>query len=229
MKKIIFPLDVSSKKEAIDFVNLLKSEVEIFKVGLELYCKYGNEILKEISKFNIKIFLDLKLHDIPNTVYGAVKNLLEYNPYFITIHLEEAEKFKKLVFEKTNFRGFLGITWLTSLDEKALHFLTDNKKISIIDFVLKKAEIYLNAGCCGIVCSPHEAKYVKEKFGDKLKIICPGIRLPDSHADDQERITTPELAIKNGADFLVIGRPIRNADDPLEVARRINLTINNEK
>jgi len=226
MKRIIFPLDVSSKDEALKFVKLLKDEVEIFKIGLELFCKYGPDILKEISKFDVKIFLDLKLHDIPNTVFGAVKNLIEFKPFFITIHLEEYEKFRKIVFEKTGFEGFLGITWLTSLDEESLHFLTGNEKISIIDFVLKKAEIYYRAGCCGIVCSAHEAKYVKKRFGNNLKIICPGIRLDSEKKDDQERIMTPERAIENGADFLVIGRPIRNADNPIEVAKKINEVIN---
>ena len=226
MKRIIFPLDVSQKNDAIDFVKLLKDEVEIFKIGLELFCKYGPEILDDISKLNVKIFLDLKLHDIPNTVYGAVKNLLNFNPFFITVHLEEYEKFRKFVFDKTNFKGFLGVTWLTSLDENSLHFLTENKNMSIIDFVLKKAEIYYKSGCCGIVCSAHEAKKVKEKFGNKLKIVCPGIRLSESSSDDQERIMTPEKAIKNGADFLVIGRPIREANNPLEICRRINAEIN---
>ncbi len=226
MKRIIFPLDVSQKNDAIDFVKLLKDEVEIFKIGLELFCKYGPEILNDISKLNVKIFLDLKLHDIPNTVYGAVKNLLNFNPFFITIHLEEYEKFRKFVFDKTNFKGFLGVTWLTSLDENSLHFLTENKNMSVIDFVLKKAEIYYKSGCCGIVCSAHEAKKVKEKFGNKLKIVCPGIRLSESSSDDQERIMTPEKAIKNGADFLVIGRPIREANDPLEICRKINAEIN---
>ncbi len=226
MKRIIFPLDVSDKNEALNFVKLLKDEVEIFKVGLELFCKYGPEILEKLYNLNVKIFLDLKLHDIPNTVYGAVKNLLNFNPFFITVHLEEYEKFRKFVFDKTNFKGFLGVTWLTSLDENSFHFLTENKNMSIIDFVLKKAEIYYKSGCCGIVCSAHEAKKVKEKFGNKLKIVCPGIRLSESSSDDQERIMTPEKAIKNGADFLVIGRPIRNANDPLEICRRINVEIN---
>ncbi len=226
MKRIIFPLDVSNKGEAIDFVKLLKDEVEIFKIGLELFCKYGPEILKDISKFNVKIFLDLKLHDIPNTVYGAVKNLMNFNPFFITVHLEEYKKFKKFVYDRTNFKGFLGVTWLTSLDEEALQFLTENRDLSVTDFVLKKAEIYYKAGCCGIVCSAHEAKKVREKFGDRLKIICPGIRLSDSSSDDQARVMTPKEAVKNGADFLVIGRPIREANNPLKVCREINLRLN---
>ena len=227
MKKIIFPLDVSSKKEAIEFVNLLKEEVEIFKIGLELFCKYGPEIVKEISNLNVKIFLDLKLHDIPNTIYKAVRNLLQYKPLFITVHLEEYEKFKKFVYDKTLFNGFLGVTLLTSLSEENLHFLTDNPNLSVSDFVLKKAEIYYKANCCGIVCSGYEAKKVKEMFGDKLKIICPGIRLTDSSKDDQERIMTPEKAVQNGADYLVIGRPIREAKDPLQVCREINIKLKN--
>ncbi len=227
MKRIIFPLDVSEKDEAFYYINILKEEVEIFKIGLELFCKYGPEILKDMSKFQVKIFLDLKLHDIPNTMLRAIKNLLKYNPYFLTIHLEEAEKFKKIVYDATSFNGFLGVTYLTSLDEKSLHFLTGNENLTIIDYVLKKAEIYFKANCFGIVCSPLEAKFVKEKFGNKLRIICPGIRFSENKVDDQERIMTPERAINNGADFLVIGRPIRNAKNPLEVCKNINLKINN--
>ncbi len=226
MKRIIFPLDVSSKKEAIEFVKLLKSEVEIFKIGLELFCAYGPEILKEISKFNVKIFLDLKLHDIPNTIFGAVKNLLKFNPYFITVHLEEHEKFKRFVYERTNYKGFLGVTWLTSLNESSLQYLTENYKLTVEKFVLKKAEIYLKARCCGVVCSPFEAEAIRKRFQNNLKIICPGIRLTSSKEDDQERIATPEIAIKNGADYLVIGRPIREANDPLRLCKEINQRIN---
>ncbi len=229
MSRIIFPLDVSDLKEAEYFINLLQTEVGIFKIGMELFYKSGSQWVENIvKKFKIKIFLDLKLHDIPNTVYSAVKNLLFLKPEFITVHLDEYKKFYKYVVEPTQYKGFLVVSFLTSLSEEDLKVLTENKNITIRNFILKKAEFAYYSKCAGIVCSAFEAKYVKEKFGNKLKIITPGIRLKDNKLknDDQERIVTPIEAIKNGADFLVIGRPIRTAKNPLEVCKKINKDIN---
>jgi orotidine-5'-phosphate decarboxylase len=226
MKRIIFPLDVSNEEEAEYFIDTLKEEVEIFKIGLELFYKTGiNWVKKIVSEKNIKLFLDVKLHDIPNTVYGAVKNLLHVNPYFITVHLEEYKNFKKYVYDKTLYNGFLSVTFLTSLDENDLHNLYVKENITVKDYVLKKAEIALNAGCKGVVCSAGEASAVKEKFGNSLTIVTPGIRLETNAKDDQKRTFTPYNAILNGSDFLVIGRPIRNAKDPLKTCREINEQI----
>jgi orotidine-5'-phosphate decarboxylase len=229
MKRIIFPLDVSDTKEAEHFIKLLNSEVEIFKIGLELFYKTGINWVENIKKkYDIKIFLDLKLHDIPNTVYRAVKNLLYLKPIFITVHLDEYKKFYQYVVEPSGFNDFLVVSFLTSLSEEDLKNLTNNRNITIKDFILKKAEFAYKSKCAGIVCSAQEAKYVKEKFGDSLKIITPGIRLKDGKLskDDQERVVTPVDAIKNGSDYLVIGRPIRTAENPLEICKKINQDIN---
>ncbi len=228
MKRIIFPLDFSDIEEAEYFIEILKPEVDIFKIGLELFYKAGIKWVEKILKtHDIKIFLDLKLHDIPNTVYRAVKNLLYLNPTFITVHLDEYEKFYKFVVEPTGFKGFLAVSFLTSLNEKNLRDLTENRNITIIDFVLKKADYAFKSHCAGIVCSAYEAKFIKEKFGNSLKIITPGIRFKESSIsnDDQERIVTPTEAIENGADYLVIGRPIRTAPNPLSLCKQINKLI----
>ena len=228
MSRIIFPLDVSDISEAEHFIDILKEHVAMFKVGLELFFKAGFQWVFNISRSkNIKIFLDVKLHDIPNTVLGAVMNLLPMEPYFITVHLDEAEQFRNIVYNKSEYSGFLCVSFLTSLNEEDLHNLFVEKNIKISDYVLKKAELALEAGCKGIVCSASEAKAVKEKFGNSLVVVTPGIRLKDSGIinDDQKRIVTPFDAILNGSDYLVIGRPIRTADNPAEVCQKINAEV----
>ncbi len=228
MKKIIFPLDTNNINEAEALIISLKSDIDIFKVGLELFCFAGPQWVREIvKKHHIKIFLDLKLHDIPNTVLGAVRSILDIEPIFITVHLDEATQFYNTVYKNTLYEGFLCVTFLTSLDESDLHNLYVSKDISIKDYVIKKAELALKAGCKGIVCAAKESKFVKEKFGDSLSIITPGIRLIESGVpnDDQKRIVTPYDAIINGSDYLVIGRPIRNSLNPQATCKEINQDI----
>lgn len=227
--RIIFPLDFSDETTAEEYIRILKNHVGIFKIGLELFYKAGIGWVKKIvSEENIKIFLDLKLHDIPNTVLGAVRNVLEVNPYFITVHLEEYTQFREKVFNTTKYNGFLNVTFLTSLDEKDLHNLFVREDISVTDYVLKKAEIAYKAGCRGVVCAASEASAVKEKFNKSLLVITPGIRLSSDNIanDDQKRVVTPYNAILNGSDYLVIGRPIRNADNPVNVCEEINIQVN---
>lgn len=228
MKRIIFPLDVSDLKKAEYFIDTLKNDIDIFKIGLELFYKAGPDWVKNIVKQKkIKVFLDVKLHDIPNTVLGAVKNLLDIEPIFITVHLDESTQFFEKVYKQCKYEGFLCVSFLTSLNEKDLHNLYVKESITVKDYVLKKAEIAAGAGCRGIVCAATEAKYVKEKFGDELVIVTPGIRLKENNIknDDQKRVVTPYNAILNGSDYLVIGRPIRNAENPSEVCKKINQDI----
>ncbi len=230
MSRIIFPLDVSDISEAEYFIKNLKEHVAMFKIGLELFYKTGCSWVKNIvEKENIRIFLDVKLHDIPNTVLGAVKNLLDLEPFFITVHLDEAKQFKKIVYNNTKFKGFLSVSFLTSLSDSDLHNLYVNENITVTDYVLKKAEIALEAGCRGIVCAATEVKKVKDNFGDSLVVVTPGIRLKNVSVagDDQKRIVTPYDAVINGSDYLVIGRPIRTADNPIEVCNRINAEVDN--
>jgi len=228
MSRIIFPLDVSDISEAEYFIDILKDNVAMFKVGLELFFKAGKAWVYNLSKNkNIKIFLDVKLHDIPNTVLGAVMNLLDIDPFFITVHLDEANQFRKIVYNKSKYSGFLCVSFLTSLNEDDLHNLYVEKNIKISDYVLKKSELAIAAGCKGVVCSASESEIVKERFGNSLVVVTPGIRLEENSIenDDQKRIVTPYNAIINGSDYLVIGRPIRNANEPVEICKKINSEV----
>jgi orotidine-5'-phosphate decarboxylase len=229
MSRIIFPLDFSNVSEAEYFIDILKEHVAMFKIGLELFYKAGPNWVKNIVKEkNIKLFLDVKLHDIPNTVLGAVRNLLDINPEFITVHLDEAKQFREIVYKKSKFEGFLCVSFLTSLNDADLHNLYVDKSITVSDYVLKKAELSVEAGCKGLVCSASEAGRVKAEYGDELVVVTPGIRLQEGNVtgDDQKRIVTPYEAVLNGSDFLVIGRPIRRAKNPVEVCEKINIEVN---
>ena len=224
---IIFPLDVPSRDEAMRYVNRLKGQVGLFKVGLELFISEGPEILSAISDAGAPgIFLDLKLHDIPATVSRAFLAAAKYHPVFVTIHCDEGEGVLKAV-ARDNPAGtkILAITVLTSLSSESLRLLGYDPRFEnrMVDLVLLRARTARNAGCHGVVCSGHEVAAIKKEFGEDLIIVSPGIRplWGEVAQDDQARIVTPQKAVKDGADYIVVGRPIRDAPDPAEAAQRI--------
>lgn len=232
---IIFPLDVPTVAAAREYVELLTDDVGMFKVGLELFVRSGPEIVKLIQKCGpAGIFLDLKLHDIPATVAGAMKVIADLGVQFATVHCGETpEMFKAAVIAAGRSVGVLGVTVLTSVSAKDIQAAGFSPEYSgdISALVMKRAAMANTAGCAGIVCSGLEVKSVKAKFGRDFIAVTPGIRpLWDAQGkDDQKRITTPAQAVQNGADYLVIGRPIRNAKDPREAARRIAEEIDKVK
>lgn len=224
---IIFPLDVASRDEAIRYVKILKDHVGIFKVGLELFISQGPAILKAVSEEGAPgIFLDLKLHDIPATVSRAFHAATRYRPVFITVHCDEGEGILKAAAQH-NPAGtkILAITVLTSLSSSNLRSLGYDPRFenNMIDLVLLRAGIARDAGCHGVVCSGHEVAAIKQVFGDDLLIVAPGIRPSwgEVSQDDQARIVTPQQAVREGADYIVVGRPIRDAPDPGAAAQRI--------
>ena len=224
---IIFPLDVPSRDEAMQYVYRLKDHVGLFKVGLELFISEGPEILSAISDAGVPgIFLDLKLHDIPATVSRAFLAAAKYHPVFVTIHCDEGEGVLKAV-ARDNPAGtkILAITVLTSLSSESLRLLGYDPRFEnrMVDLVLLRARTARNAGCHGVVCSGHEVAAIKKEFGEELIIVSPGIRplWGEVAQDDQARIVTPQKAVKDGADYIVVGRPIRDAPDPAEAAQRI--------
>jgi len=224
---IIFPLDVASYEEAIQYVKTLKGHVGLFKVGLELFISQGPAILKAVSEEGAPgIFLDLKLHDIPATVSRAFQAATRYRPMFITVHCDEGEGILKAA-AQDNPAGtkILAITVLTSLSSNNLTQLGYDPRFedNIIDLVLLRARIARDAGCHGVVCSGHEVAAIKQEFGDDLLIVAPGIRPSwgEVSQDDQARIVTPQRAVRDGADYIVVGRPIRDASDPVAAAQRI--------
>ena len=225
--KVIVALDNKNLKEIINIVKKTKSEVFGFKIGKEFFYNYGIEGYKKIFKLSPKIFLDLKLHDIPNTVEKALKAIIKLRPLLTTIHVTGGDEMQKVSSKlKGNKTKILGVTVLTSLNASQTKKYYNNKNIN--QLVKKFARNAKNNNLDGIVCSPLELKTVRKVVGNKMLIIVPGIRLekkPINKKDDQKRILTPKEAIQYGADYLVIGRPIVESKNPLKVLKEINKSI----
>ena len=224
---IIFPLDVPDYNEAMKLVNLLKDHVGLFKVGLELFISQGPTILRLIHETaGNKIFLDLKLHDIPATVTRAFLAASAFGPEFISVHCDGSEGLLRGVTKNNPLKTkVLAVTLLTSLNKETLKNL--GYAIKYIDditaLVLLRAQMAKKAGCQGVVCSGHEVSMLKKEVGNDMIAVTPGIRPAWSLVgnDDQKRIVTPQTAVENGADYIVVGRPIRDADDPVSAAKKV--------
>jgi orotidine-5'-phosphate decarboxylase len=226
-KKIIVALDLDNIKKATKIVNELKNEVYAFKIGHEFFYNFGIKGYKEIYNICPKIFLDLKLHDIPNTVQKGLKAILKLKPIFTTIHICGGDEMQKLSVLKNNKKTIiLGVTVLTSLDEKQTLKYYKEKNVNIL--VKKFANYAKKNNLSGLVCSPLEINIIRKEVGTKMILVVPGIR-PNkkfpSKKDDQKRTLTPKEAIDLGADFLVIGRPIVESINPLETIKKINKSI----
>lgn len=224
---IVFPLDVPSPEMARSLVSLLADEVGMFKIGLELFIRSGPELVRWVDQAgSAKVFLDLKLHDIPATVQRAMTQVAELGVYFATVHCGESKSMlDAAVAGAAGKVNVLGVTVLTSVSADDIRtagyqepYITDLKRL-----VMKKAVMARDAGCAGIVCSGQEVQQVKDALGPSFQAVTPGIRPAGKtvRQDDQSRIVTPAMAIQRGADYLVIGRPIRDADDPTAAAREI--------
>ena len=225
LKKIIVALDCDNLKYAVDVVKTLKQDAFAFKIGYEFFFNFGLEGYKIIQKENIRIFLDLKLHDIPNTVKKGIYAISKLNPYFTTIHLSGGDEMQIAANNSKQKTKILGVSILTSLNSEQTKKFYFNKDIENI--VSNFANYALNNKLDGIVCSPKEIKKIKKITLNKLLIITPGIR-PLSYKeaeDDQERTMTPKEAIDAGANYLVIGRPITQSDKPIEELKSINLSL----
>jgi len=225
-ERIIFPLDLPNLQEALGFVKILKGKVGLFKIGLELFVREGPEAVRAVKELapGAGIFLDLKFHDIPATVAGAMHSAMELGVEFVTVHCGGGQRLLK---GAADFQGsgkvkVLGVTVLTSLSAEDLKDVGINPLYGRpMDLVLHRARLARVAGCAGIVCSGLEAPVVREEFGRNFLIITPGIREAAGSVEDQKRVVTPERAILNGADYIVVGRPIREASDPAGAAEKI--------
>jgi orotidine-5'-phosphate decarboxylase len=224
---IVFPLDVPEYDQAISFVETLDGHVGLFKVGLELFIAQGPGLLKEIrNKTTAGIFLDLKLHDIPATVKRAFLAASMHLPQFVTVHCDEGNGVLTDVAEENpGNTKLLGVTVLTSLNREKLRNSGYAKEYSedVIELVLLRARMAKAAGCHGVVCSGLEAARVRKEIGPEMIIVTPGIRPAWTvvDQDDQKRIVTPADAVRNGSDYVVIGRPIRDAASPQDAAKRV--------
>lgn len=219
-EKIIVALDVATSMEALRLGNLLSDDVGLFKIGLQVYTAEGPALVRSISLLGAKVFLDLKLHDIPNTVAKAVESAGKLGVSMLTIHLSGgSEMIRAAVSARSDHLLLLGVTVLTSSTDETLTEIGVAGKTS--DQVLRLARLGVASGIDGLVASPHEARMLRAEFGDKIKIVTPGIRPSGSDPGDQKRFATPREAVEAGADYLVIGRPITGASDPKAVAQSV--------
>jgi orotidine-5'-phosphate decarboxylase len=203
---IIFPLDVPSLDAALVWVERLARHVGLFKVGLELFSAEGPDAVRRIQRAGGRVFLDVKLHDIPATVAGAGGSLRELEPAMVTVHAQGGKAMLEAAVGAFSAETcVLAVTRLTSL-------------AASIDEVTDAARMAREAGCGGVVCSGLEARAVRDAVGPELVIVCPGVRPRGADEDDQVRVVTPEAAVEAGATYLVVGRPIRNAEDPVAAA-----------
>lgn len=226
-KKIIVALDLDNINKAVKLVRELKKEVYAFKIGHEFFYNFGIVGYKKIYKICPRIFLDLKLHDIPNTVQKGLKAISKLKPIFTTIHISGGDDMqKKSKLKNNNKTNILGVTILTSLNEEQTLKYYKEKNVNIL--VKKFASYAKKNNINGLVCSPLEIKVVRKEVGNKMILVVPGIR-PEKNSfsiqDDQKRTLTPKEAINLGADFLVIGRPIIKSKNPLETIKKINQSI----
>jgi orotidine-5'-phosphate decarboxylase len=218
--KIIVALDVATKEKALELVQELRDQISFFKIGLQLYTAEGPEIVRAVLATGSKVWLDLKLYDIPNTVAGAVKSASHLGVHMLTIHLSGgSEMIRAATDASANGIVILGVTVLTSATEQTLREIGIADRVA--DQVLRLAGLGVEAGIDGLVASPHEIKTLRYEFGDKVKIAVQGIRPRWAEPGDQKRFMTPREALDAGADYIGIGRPITAHRNPREAVQRI--------
>lgn len=231
MSRTIIALDFSSREEVLSFLDQFDEPVYV-KIGMELTYACGLDIIKEVKARGHKIFLDLKLHDIPNTVKGGMKNLAKLGVDIINCHcsggIEMMKAAKEGILEGTpegqQPAKLIGVTVLTSTSKEVM-----NEELGIpgevIDTVVRYAENAKKAGLDGVVCSVHEARAIHEACGSDFLTVTPGIRLAGNSADDQKRVATPAYAKEQGCDMIVVGRSITKSADPVKTYKEIEETM----
>ena len=223
-KKIIVALDSNNLNKTIKLVKILKRDVFAFKIGYQFFYNFGLKGYGEVYSICPKIFLDLKLHDIPNTVEMGLESLIKLKPIFTTIHISGGDDMMKATKISKKNTKILGVSILTSMDEKQTkkYYNQDN----ILKLVKKFTKLAKKNTLDGVVCSPREISYIRKEVGKNFIIVTPGIRLESNiKKDDQKRVESPKKAIDSGANYLVIGRPITKSKDPLKVLKEINKTL----
>ena len=223
--KIIIPLDLNYAN-AIKLAKELDPKICRLKIGSQLFTSSGPKIVKEFSNLGFDIFLDLKFHDIPNTVYEAVKSSADLGVWMVNVHAsggrEMLDAAKKALDGYKNPPLLIGVTLLTSLSEESL---IDIGLTSLPEQVLRLAGLVKEMDLNGVVCAPSDITSIKNKFGKEFLTVTPGIRPSKSNLNDQRRVATPSEAIKSGSDFIVIGRPITESKNPCSALERIHKEI----
>jgi orotidine-5'-phosphate decarboxylase len=213
-------LDAPDMDTAARWANAVQRYVSVLKVGLELFCRHGPDVVNVVrGGTGLDLFLDLKLHDIPNTVAGAARSVARLKPAYLTVHASGGPDMVRAAVDAAPDVKIAAVTLLTSLDEHALRVM--GVSASTNDAVLRLASVAVGAGARAVVCSPHEVAAVRAEVGLDITLITPGVRPVRGDAQDQARVATPAQAIADGADLLVIGRPITGATDPGAAAAAI--------
>jgi orotidine-5'-phosphate decarboxylase len=218
--RIIVALDTDSPEAALATVSILSGEVGLFKVGMELFPRGGPGLIDRIRAKGAEVFLDLKFHDIPNTVAGAVKSAVALGAKFATVHASGGRAMLAAAAEAAAGSGttILAVTILTSLDDADLASV--GIALPAAEAVDRLAGLAVDAGIGGIVCSAREAAAVRARVGKGVVLVTPGVRLPEDSVGDQKRVVTPFEAVRAGANYIVVGRPITKAADPVAAARK---------
>jgi orotidine-5'-phosphate decarboxylase len=220
--RLAIALDLPNEREALSLVDRLGQTCHWYKVGMELYYAAGNSIVQQLRDRGFSVFLDLKLHDIPNTVAGAVRSVAQAGASLLTIHAAGGAAMMSAAAEAAsapNSPRLLAVTVLTSMDATQLARI--GITASPADQVLRLATLAQASGIDGMVCSAEEVATLRKETGPNTLLVIPGIRPTGSAVEDQKRIATPARAIAHGASMLVVGRPITRAHDPAEAARAI--------
>ena len=222
-ERLIVALDVSSAAAARKIVAAVGDSAQTYKVGMQLYTAEGPTIVHELVSSGRRVFLDLKYHDIPNTVGAAVRQAAQLGVSMLTVHASGGGPMLRAAADAANAHPnaplVLAVTVLTSLDEPTLH--TVGVDGQVVDQVLRLAALALSSGCRGVVASAHEARALRQQLGKDFAIVTPGVRPAGSGHDDQARVVTPAEAVAAGSTYIVVGRPIAEAPDPAAEARAI--------
>ena len=226
--KIIVALDYEKESDALALVDQIDPNLCRLKVGKEMFTTLGINFVKQLHQRNFDVFLDLKYHDIPNTVARAVRSAADLGVWMVDLHasgglrmMEEAKRILEPYGKDAPL--LIAVTVLTSMED--LDLLQIGINASPMEQVLRLAHLTQRAGLDGVVCSPQEVEILRNACGDEFKLVTPGIRPTGADFGDQRRVMTPTAAIRAGSDYLVIGRPITKADNPVEVLRSINASI----
>ena len=224
-RQLILALDYPYVQEAIAMIHKVRPAVTHYKVGLELYSATGGDLFHYFNDEELDFFVDLKFHDIPNTVAQAVRRIMPHRPTLMTVHAFGGMKMLRAAADAKNehehgtHTKLVAVTVLTHHTDQEMPGLGVERSVS--DQAKRLAELAQKSGVDGVVCSAHEAETLRDLCGEDFVLVCPGIRPAGAAANDQSRIMTPKQALETGADYLVVGRPIRNADDPKLAAEAI--------
>ncbi len=224
---IIIALDFDNEKDALKLLNQLSPDLCKLKIGKELFTSAGPKFVEKLVVSGYKVFLDLKFHDIPNTTYKACKAAANLGVWMTNVHASGGQKMLEMAKQGIDESGtdtlLIAVTTLTSMSQEELYQI--GVKENLTTHVINLAKLSHNNGLDGVVCSAHEAKQIKAEISQEFLTVCPGIRLTLDKTDDQTRIMTPEIAIANQVDYIVIGRPITKAPNPhqqvIEILSRI--------